>query len=333
MATDMTTSTTVDSRTGTAAITLLRAGAAVLLCYGFLVGLWAAQHGENPWWLSNVREWVNRPLRLGEDFGPLGIMLLLLCTGDPARGRLLRIYLPVFAATVLAAVLVPIGAEVWTTPADASVSASNVVSNLTMVSHLVDDKTLLVPLAWVAGVQLVALLAALGRGTLAWLVPAAVLAVVVVLCLIAHDDGRLAMPLTCVPLVVIGLAFRRAGTDFPRWVGFTLMVAGFCTILAVDQAFPANADWWYPVTAGYAVLLFLTAMLVAGPVAESISRRAPVRWLDERAEWLMLLTGVVGFPVLGLLAGPVGVELAAVAALVATGVVADLGHRLTRKVP
>jgi hypothetical protein len=334
MAADMTTA--VDTRR-TVAITLLRAGAAVLICYGFLVGLWAAEHGANPWWLANMREWVNRPLRLGEDFGPLGLMLLVLCAGYAADGRitrLVRLYLPVLAATLLAVVLVPLGAEVWTTPDDASVRPSNVVANLTLLSHVVDDKTLLVPLAWVAGVLAVAVLAAVGeRGIAGWLVPAGVLAAVVVLCLVARADGRLAIPLTYVPLAVFGLAARRAGTAFPRWVGLVLMVAAFGALLGVDQAFPDGAGNWYPVAAGYAVLLFLTAVLVAGPVADATSRLVAVRWLDERVEWLVPLTGVVGFPVLGLLAGPVGFTAAAVVALAATGLVADLGYRLTRRLP
>jgi len=329
--------TALDTDRRTVPVTLLRAGAAVLVCHGFLVGLWAAKHGENPWWLANLREWVNRPLRLGEDFGPLGLMLLVLCAGYAANDplarpvRLVRLYLPVLVATILAVVLVPLGAEVWTTPDDAAVRASNVAANLTLVSQFVDDKTLLVPLAWVAAVLAVAVLASARGRAGAWLVPAGVLTAVVVLCLVAPADGRLATPLTFVPLAVFGLAVRRTGHEVPRWVGLTLMVAAFGAVLGVDQAFPDSAGHWYPVAAGYAVLLFLTAVLVAGPVADATSRLTAVRWLDERVEWLLPLTGVVGFPVLGLLSGPVGFTAAAVVALVVTGLVADAGHRLTRR--
>jgi hypothetical protein len=67
-------------------VTLLRAGAAVLGAYGYVLGLWLARRDLNPQPVATVREWVNRPLGLGEDFGPLAIMLLLAATGYAVGG-------------------------------------------------------------------------------------------------------------------------------------------------------------------------------------------------------------------------------------------------------
>ncbi|MFL6119766.1 hypothetical protein [Actinophytocola sp.] len=76
---------TADIRT--VPVTLLRAGAALLGAYGYVLGLWLARHGLNPEPVATVREWVNRPLGLGEDFGPLAVMLLLAATGYAIGGR------------------------------------------------------------------------------------------------------------------------------------------------------------------------------------------------------------------------------------------------------
>jgi len=73
------TQVTVDTRT--APVTLLRAGAAVLGAYGYVLGLWLARQDLNPEPVATIRTWLNRPLGLGEDFGPFALMLLLAAAG------------------------------------------------------------------------------------------------------------------------------------------------------------------------------------------------------------------------------------------------------------
>jgi hypothetical protein len=86
----------VTPRTGTAPVTLLRAGAAVLGTYGYVLGLLLARHDLNPEPVATVRAWLNRPLGLGEDFGPFAVMLLLAAAGLQP-GRLVRAALSVLA--------------------------------------------------------------------------------------------------------------------------------------------------------------------------------------------------------------------------------------------
>jgi hypothetical protein len=69
------------------AVTLLRAGAALLGVYGYLIALFLTRHGSEPLPLRLVRDWVSRPLGIGEDFGPVAVMLLLAATGFAAAGH------------------------------------------------------------------------------------------------------------------------------------------------------------------------------------------------------------------------------------------------------
>jgi hypothetical protein len=315
-------------------VTLLRAAAALFGVYGYLVTLWLARHGSHPEPIATVREWLSRPLGVGEDFGPLAMMLLLAATGylAAARGfrvwRLLHAYLPVLVVTVLAAAAVLAGIDVWTTPPDASVTAANVAANLTFVSHLVAAKTVLVPLAWVAGLQLVAWLVALDRRT--WPTVLVLLGATGVLCVFADNLAHLGRPLLFLPLVLVGhVTWRVLDRALPLWAGGLLVTAGFAAIIAVDRNFAGLAQWWYPVAATYAVLLLLVAIRTAGPTAATIAAHPVTRWLAARAEWLVLLGGVVGFAVLEPLRETVPVPLGMVAALVAVGLAADACHRLT----
>jgi len=313
-------------------VTLLRAGAALLITYGFLVTGFLASHGSNPQPIAGLREWVNRPLGLGEDFGPLGLMVLLLCTGY-AAGGFVRTYLPVGVATLLAAGAVLIGLDISTVPPDKSVTLANVAGNLTFASHLVADKTLLVPLAWVVGCQLVACLVAFDRR--GWFAPAAVLVAVGELCVLAAngvDLDHLARPLLFLPLVLLGHVVRRLhDRALPAWAGLLLGTGCLVALAAVDRTFPDLRKWWYPVAATYAVLVFLVALLVSGRTAASVAGRTVTRWLADRVEWLLVLSGVVGFAVLNALRLHIPVPVGMIVALVAVGLAADACHRLTRR--
>lgn len=305
------TATLAGTATRTAPMTLLRAGAALFGVYGYVVTLWLTRHGADPAPVAAVREWVLRPLGLGEDFGPLGVMLLLVCTGWTAAGTkfrprwLVAQSLPAVVASTLAVAGVGLG-----------------LADVTTIGGL------LAPLAWLTGLQLIGWVVALDRRT--W--PAVLTALVAagVLCLTAADT--LARPLLFLPLVLVGVVARRV-LDRELAFGAGLLLGAGCVaaVLGADRAFPVIAQWSYPVTATYAVLLFLVAVYTPGATAAVVAAHPVTRWLADRAEWLVLLGGVVGFAVLGALRGMMPAPAGMVAALVATGIVADLCHRLTRK--
>lgn len=294
--------------TRTVPVTLLRASGALLGVYGYVVTLWLARHDSEPAPVAVVREWVMRPLGLGEDFGPLGVLLLLVCTGWTAAGtgfrplRLVAVSLPAVVASALAMGGVALG-----------------LAGVTTIDGV------LAPLAWVVGLQLVGWVVALDPRT--WPSVLATLVAVGVLSVFARDT--LGRPLLFLPLVLIGLVTRRVlDRRLVPWAGLLLGAGCAAAVIGADRAFPVLAQWWYPVAATYAVLLFLVAVYVPGATAAAFAAHPVTGWLADRAEWLVLLGGVVGFAVLGALPGPAGMA----AALVATGVAADLCRRLTRRV-
>ncbi|GAB1511945.1 hypothetical protein [Actinophytocola sp. KF-1] len=294
--------------TTTVPVTLLRAGGVLLGLYGYVVTLWLAKYASHPAPVAAVREWVVRPLGLGEDFGPLGVMLLLVCAGWTAeRLSPWRVLLPAVVASALAV------AGEWLG-----------LTDVTTVGGV------LAPLAWIAGAQVIGWLIALDRRT--WPAVVATLVATGVLSVLAPDSaGR---PLLFLPLVLAGLVVRRVlDGALPSWAGVLLGAGCVGAVAGADLAFPALAQWWYPVAATYAVLLFLVAVHVPGATATAAAVAAhPVtRWLADRAEWLLLLGGVAGFAVLGALRWVVPVPVGMVVALAVTAVAADLCHRATRR--
>jgi hypothetical protein len=262
-------------------VTLLRAASAVLAVYGYVAALWLTTHDMDPQPVVAVREWVNRPLGIGEDFGPFAVMLLLACTGYAAAGfdvrRVVLVCLPALVAAAVAVGVLLAGLDAWTVPGG----------------------TPLVPLAWVTGLQLVACLVALDRRT--WPATLVLLAAVAALCLFAGDVPLLGRPLLFLPLVLIGHLTRRVlDRVLPAWAGVLLGAGCFGAVLGVEQAFPDLARWWYPVAASIAVLLFLTTVRTAGPTAARVAAYPVTRLLAGAAEWALLVGGVFTFAVLGL---------------------------------
>lgn len=263
--------TTVTTDTRTTPVTLLRAGAGVLGCYGYAVGLWFGDRNPEP--VATVREWLNRPLGLGEDFGPFAVMLLLLATGYVAR-HLVAVCLP-----LLVAVLGTLVAE---------------VTGL--------DSAPLVPIVWLTALQVVAWLMSYDR--IGWPSTVALLAGIGVACVLAWPP--LAWPLEFLPVVLVGDLTRRVRDgSLPAWAGLLLGAGCFAAIIGVNESFPALDQWWYPVAATIAVLVFLAA--TPSDVGRQTSDRQRVvaehpvvRWLADAAEWLILVGPVVTFAVLGL---------------------------------
>lgn len=260
--------TDVSTDTRTVPVTVLRAGAGILGFYAYFVAL-----RLDPAPVAVIREWVNRPLGLGEDFGPLAIMLLLMCTGYTAAAtgfqvrRLAWVCLPAVVATACAAAF----------------------------DHF--HGIPLVPLMWVAGLQLVAWLVALDRRT--WPATVILLAAIGLACVFAEDD-RLGRPLAFAPLVLVGhLTWRVLDRTLPAWTGVLLGAGCFAAVIGADQSFPGLAPWWYPVAATIAVLVFLVAVR-PGPVAHMIAARPVTRWLSAGAEWLLLVAPVVGIGLMNL---------------------------------
>jgi len=268
---------------------LARAFGICLVVYSYLGGLWLDRHGQRFGLVDVVREWLDRPLGIGEDFGVLGLMLLLLASGHAVRPgldvpRLVRIAVPAGVGAVLAVVLPLFGGEV-----------------------------LVEPLVWVVAIELVLWpVGALVARTPAWLVPLVLLLLVGVFLLVGVPPG-FAMPVVLFPLAVLGLVF---GDDrLPGWASVLFGLSVWGLLAWTEAVVPGVAQWWYPLTALVAVLVFLVTLRAD----DTVGTRPAVHWLARRSRWLLVLTGTLGWTVLGFgLPFPVGFPLAlAVVLLVA----------------
>lgn len=319
------------------ALVLTCASSAVLVSYGYLVGLWTDQHDSSLWPLDLLRTWIARPFGLGEDFGPLGVLLLLAASGYAlaSGARAGRVLVPFLLATLIAFVLAPHGA--WVSGVDGGAQPGDLLGNLTFLSHVVTGVPLLVPVAWTVLLVLLAWGATwlVGRiperhrwiGYLAQLVVALDL---VVLADVLPSLERAATLAAFFPLVVVGqLVHATRNRVLPGWAGVGLAVVAYAVVALADQLLPTMAGWWYPVAATYAGLLFAVAALFAGRTAARIAAVPAVRWTAERSWWLLLFVGPVGHPLLSAFADLLPLGLAVLLALVGTAVVIEVPHRLT----
>ncbi|WP_367128916.1 hypothetical protein [Saccharothrix sp. HUAS TT1] len=370
---------------------IARATGICLVVHSYLGGLWLDRHGERFVVFDEAREWLNRPLGIGEDFGVLGMMLLLLASGHAAvsarRGVGSRTPSPAMAGgpgpvgsgravepssgqgveSGSGRAVEPgsgqaagLGSEQEGEPGsgqaaefgsgraaesgseEAGESGSEreagvrsvgwrddvrrlvriavpvaVAALLTAVLLLLDVEVLVQPMALVLGIELVIwLTGALAVRTNAWLVPLGQLLVVAGLLLAGGVSADFAMPLVLFPLAVLGQVIGR----LPGWA-VALFGFGVWGLLAwTEHVHPGVAEWWYPLTALYAVLFYVITTR-----ARTTTRA--VRWLAGRARWLLVLTGTLGWAVLGLgLPFPVGFLLG----LGALALVAELTRRFDR---
>ncbi|TQM81885.1 hypothetical protein FHX81_4271 [Saccharothrix saharensis] len=302
-----------------------RAIGIVMVAYSFLWGLWPDVHGELFDPVVEVREWFNRPVGLGEDFGPLGVMLLLLVSGYLGTSRdadvvhrLVRVYVPLVAGAVLAAALIALHVEVLPNRTGAVPVPTDVLWDLTLVAHLAPGAPAVLALGWVLTVELITVvtgaLTKLHRHA-CWLVPAAQLAVVAAL--VPFTEG---LWLSFLPVAVIGQLMGSRGRVPNAVVPGALGIAAWVIVAWAETRSDLVNGWWYPLAACYAVLLFALLLRVG------TTHRA-VLWLATRARWLLAATGTVGWAVLHVsAAAPFAVSAALATA--ATAGAAEAAHRV-----
>lgn len=283
-------------------VVLLRASAAVLIVYGYLVGLWIDDRDQQLALLDLSREWLGRPLGLGEDFGPLGVLLLLFTAGYAATRESRKELCLIGALVVLAYVttpgLIPAG---WAA---------------------------LLALAGFAGVELTRRL----PNRLAWVSPLAQLVVVFNVVALADVLPAVAGPIAFYPLLVCGqLVHAVRERRIPAWGAASLALAGLALVILADDTVASWHGWWYPVAALFAGLLGTVAVLLAGPTAERITAARPVRWAAERVWWLLLLSTALGHHLADLLHHVLPAPIAVLLAVAGTGLAAEAGHRLFRQ--
>jgi hypothetical protein len=266
-----------------------------LVAYGSLVGLWPARHGYALDLSIVIREWVNKPLGIGEDFGFLGVTLLLIACGMVTTGNLVRrLGPPLGAGVVLGALAMVLGAHplVELVRPVAALLISTVVWWLTRrwpwLSVLLQLE-----------VAYFLVLAGAAPGADAFL----------------HELGLVAEYL---PALLIGRLIR-LGTER------ALLLGALCVSLfgVAEHLYEDLSGWWHTLTVVYAVLLTL---LLRGRG----TRLAVAQWLSTRAGWMFSSVAVVGYLSLDLL-GRLPTLVAFVLAFGLVGLAAEGGYRLAAR--
>ncbi|TCO64578.1 hypothetical protein [Actinocrispum wychmicini] len=267
-----------------------------LVGYGILAGLWPARHGYSPDLSIVIREWVNKPLGIGEDFGFLGVTLLLVTGGMIATPTLVRRLGPPLAAGVaLGAVAMALGAH----------PLVELVRPVAAVLLFVVIWTLTRRWPWLSVVlqlEVAYLLVFAGAA------PGADA--------LLHHLGLVAEYL---PALLIGQLIR-LGTL--RALALGVLCVGLPAV--AEHLYQELSGWWHALTVVYAVLLTL---LLRGRGI----RFPVVRWLSTRAGWLFASVAVVGYVALDLLSR-LPLVVALVVALGLVGFAAEGGYRLAERV-
>ncbi|WP_236795087.1 hypothetical protein [Amycolatopsis sp. GM8] len=281
----------------------------VLVLYSYLVALWLNRHGYSPAILVAIRDWLNKPSGISDDFGVLGVSLLLMVAGFrvaqgiPVR-RTLAATLPVL---VVAAV---VGAVVWFAGGEPYAGLAWPIGVAALAAALVLATHRLPPAGGLA-VQLVVfgdlmLLGAQGSAPL-------------------HQLGLLA---GFTPLFLLGeiLWSVRSGR-ISAYAGGALGGAAFVILFLTEHRYPEWHGFWYPVTALYALLIFMLAL----PSGQVAGETALVRWLSSRALWLIAAACVLGWPVLGLAYHDLPLPVSLAVAVLVTGAAAEAGYRFVER--
>ncbi|MQA62098.1 MAG: hypothetical protein GEU86_11480 [Actinophytocola sp.] len=322
--------------------------AVVTVLYSYLGALWLNRHGHSPALIVAMREWVNQPAGVGEDFGPLGIGMLLIVAGYAMTAAAWRRGLgivaglgwlipTVWAAVTVSASLLLLGAEPLATATRTEVTGEGFLANLVLTGGVAETPAF-VGLAWpvttglLFGAVLLATVSLLSR--LPWL------AVAVQLCALAlgigltaaataqHDAGEgpgsIGMISAFVAFPVLGeLSWLARAGHLPAWLAGAFGLIGLGLIVLAEILYPALTPWWYPVTAIFAVLLTLLALTARRQIGD----RPVVRWLASRALPILLTVGTVGYGLLGFLANAVPLLVAYPLALLATLLAAEALYR------
>jgi peptidoglycan/LPS O-acetylase OafA/YrhL len=314
------------------------ASAALLVVYSYLGALWLNRHGYSPTTLVAIRDWLNKPTGIGEDFGVLGIALLLIVAGFrfaqgiPLR-RVLAVAAPVLVVAVTAgAAVLLLGGEPYSAPQHASVTPLGYVSNLFLVDRIAGQPAL-VALTWPLAVAALNALLAVATTRLAPLGGVVVRLVVLGGLVLFGASGpaplhQLGLLAGFVPLCVLGDVLLRVRSQrMHALTGAALGAAAFAILILTEHGYDEWHGFWYPVTALYALLIVMLAV----PSGKVAGETAIVRWLASRALWLIAAAGVAGWSVLGLVYHRVPLPLSMAAALFVTAAFAEAGYRFVQR--
>lgn len=328
---------------------LLRAIAVLVVVYSHLVGIFLHQHHDTSTLASAVQGFAAHPLELALQLGRFGVVLFFLVSGfvvthtgfaeNPrqyATKRFLRIYPMLVVSVLLAAVLFGVGLHPVTTGQLATVTPLTLLTNMTLLNHLLAPLVLLVDVSWTLIIELLfyaMLLVALPLMRRAvWPVIVGEEALVAVVMATAHLGGSsyflFAQNLSYVPALLLGQCVWAVWSRrLPWWagVGFGALAAGEYWWAGVPGF--GRDDHSLDLNLAIGFVIFVVALL-----AENRMRQVRlVRFLADRSYSLYLLHGLVGYAVLNVVYPVAGFSLALLAGVVATFLFVEAGFRFVER--
>ncbi|APU12163.1 MULTISPECIES: hypothetical protein [Actinoalloteichus] len=294
-------------------LSVLGTVAVVLVLYSYLVALWPNRQGEAFDLVVVLRRWVNEPLGIGSDFGFVGIALLLLIAGYlggrsldlESLGRLAaRMLVTFYALAALAAgiafLVVLAGGEVYTAPAGADPDGGSLLAAALLIAP-VTASVEAVPFVAVLTSVLVFLIVAVLCRPLARLHPAWAILGQILLCAVPVFIGvgtpegplrSLGLLAFLLPVLIIGqIAWSVRYSTVPLWLGVLLGMTTFQVMAWAEHSYRELLHWWYPLSAVFAVLLFL--LLLTHP--PRFGEHGVFRWFFDRRHALLLFTPTIGW--------------------------------------
>lgn len=328
---------------------VLRAVAVCVVVYSHLVGIFLHQHHDTSTLASAFQGFVAHPLGLALQLGNFGVVLFFLVSGfvvthtgfaesprQYAVKRFLRIYPMLVASVLLAAALFGVGLHPVTTGELATVTPLTLLTNATLLNHLIAPLVVLVDVSWTLIIELLfyaLLLVALPLMRRAvWPVIASELTLVTVVIATAHLGGSsyflFAMNLSYVPALLIGqCAWAVWSRRIPGWLGVAFGLVAVAEYVWAGVPGLGRNDHAYDLNLAYGFVVFLVALVLE-------SRLRPVRlvgFLADRSYSLYLMHGLVGYAVLNVLYPVVGFPLALLAGVVATFLFVEAGFRCVER--
>lgn len=324
---------------------LLRAIAVCVVVYSHLVGIFLHQHHDTSPLASAVQGFVAHPLGLALQLGRFGVVLFFLVSGfvvthtgfaesprQYAIKRFLRIYPMLVASVLLAGVLFGVGLHPVTTGQLATVTPLTLLTNATLLNHLIAPLVLLIDVSWTLIIELLfyaLLLVALPLMRRAvWPVMAGEVVLVAAVMATAHLGGSsyflFAQNLSYVPALLVGQCVWAVWSRrIPWWAGVGFGVGAVAEYLwAAVPGFGRN-DLSLDLNLAIGFVIFVAALLLE-------NRMRPVRlvgFLADRSYSLYLLHGLIGYAVMNVLYPLAGFPVALLGGVVATFLFVEAGFR------
>jgi peptidoglycan/LPS O-acetylase OafA/YrhL len=323
---------------------------ALAVVYGHIMVLWLPErHRVPPVYLDFLGLFGWHSTQLPADPGQVAVPLFFLISGfvvTPAAlaegprefvvKRLLRIYPPLLFAVLLAATVILIGLHPLQISGYGSVTPTAVLTNATLINFVLVPQYAFVGVAWTLAIEIICYLTTLALLPLLRRIPWYAMCVELTFAAIAIVAARawgadfflFAVLVSFLPIFTVGrvLWAIHTGTLRLRW-GIALGAVAWTLYVLADRLQFGRLNSAYELAFAYALLLFCVGLAVE----PKLRPNRVFSQIAQRSYSIYLLHGVVLFPALDLLSGPLNLSVALPIALAITAAAVEACHRLIER--